>query len=235
MLTHMFPGQSAHCTANSAYARAIRSCKLGLGHSLLVLVANIAHDVFCQLCTIVLFAACSAIRIALEYLAALCGHVKRIRRVIAEKQVVGPHTGRVITVVTDKYLGRNRAAIRQHPRHARGLLHAPLVVDTPIPMSVLCGCPYPTRVATPFSDIRPKPLFNRRIVTQIRARWGMRAVRGFAAGAKRGRLTHVGSSFVAIGHATGGLQPRRGFVMPSIITQVYGTSKPQTGKGVYHA
>ena len=189
-LMYMLPSQSAHNTVNSIDACAVCARECGFACALLVLAPNITHLLLRQLSAIVLLATGNTIGIALKYLAPLRCHIKGIRRVIAQKQMIGADTCGIVAMMADKGLRWNRA-VCQHPSNTGGFLHASLIVNTTVSMSVLCCCPPPTSVA--FANTRPKTFLNRRGMAQVRARWGMRTVRGFAAGATCSRITHVGT------------------------------------------
>lgn len=154
----MFPRQSMYRTPYGLLADMIVIGKRLQVFALLIALANGADVVFCQLCTVVIFAVYGAIRASLKNLTTLRCHVLRVRRVIAQKQMIRPDTQRIIAMVTNHRVFRNRA-IGQLPRDARCLLHIPQVVDRTIAVCVLQSYPYPTTSGD--LNLRPKAILDR--------------------------------------------------------------------------
>lgn len=201
MSRNMLPRYTPHNTQYRLDTGIVFTCERGRPDTLIVLVSDVAYLLLCQLCAIVLLTASSARRGALKDLTTFGRHIKRIGRMGSQEQVIGSYTRRIVAVVTNKRFGRNWPT-RQYPCDARCFLHATLIMDTSIAMPILCPCPFPARIALPFTDTRPEPLCNRRVLAQIRARLGVGAAWLLAAWTVCGRIVHVGTPD-SIGHAHG--------------------------------
>jgi hypothetical protein len=187
MRLYMFPCFAAHDQANIRYIYAKALRQLWRPDTLRAQITDFADKCVGQLNHTVSLAFRRTIGVLLECGALFRCHINTVIFGGAEKQVIGSHATGVITNMANIQPFWNRA-IMQFPGDTMGVkVGLVRATDSPIPMRKFAR-PFPATGG--FVDFPPK--------------------------ADRGRISHVGSSFQAIGHASGCLQQRRGFVLPSL-------------------
>lgn len=221
-LLDMLPVSALHNRLNAFACRVIPPCKLSYAYTLFILLAHIADVLFRKAgfvacftaphlfrvqSGVVLIAALQSFGFGTRHVAIsarlaigtyLCGVTSLLMHVLhvvfcgSEKQMTRVAAGAIVAAVKHKQVIRN-SAVGQFIGDAVRKQSQALMAYLSIPMTTCAQFPGPTIIDARYLNTIPEALRRK---------------------SNGGILGHVGSSFPAIGHATGVTAPR-GFVMPN--------------------
>lgn len=208
----MWPRFATHDQLNRCLAHAVSIGQCADIYTVCTLLADASHIIVSQFCIAVLLTFRCLFGVLLACGAALSRHIGHIVVMGAKKQVIGANTCRVIATMQHPQLTGN-GAVMKFPRKPMSVYRSVRSLETTVPIRS-ATFPQPTRFG--FGNSQPEPLFRSadppKMAACRRVVWaGMPTM--FT---ECGRLAHVDTSLLGVGHATGCYQQRGGFVVSTL-------------------